>query len=369
MSLSRPKLTSLESTRGLAAMAIVAFHLLVIYTPLPDGALSSFVGALSGSVPIFFALSAFSLLYGYQSTLFSREGLIRFFTRRAFRILPLFYFMLFVYFCRAAWGDVFVSKSELLLNFAFLFPFIPGKHESLVWAGWSLGVEWLFYLAFPIVALTATRLRLSFFLMLAFALMSVAMSRAVLDANLPSSYKSMNFPANLLYFQAGVLAYAWVAHGRSAPSRFTDAVVARAAAGTALAALAAWFAVTRVLGLLQVSQPPVQLLTACLALAVVVLAFGGLPRAVDNRWSQKLGRYSYGIYLLHPFFLWLLASLGAYRWLSHVLVDPTLVFFAALALNYLVLVPTAALCFHAIERPGMRMGEALLARRGARALA
>jgi peptidoglycan/LPS O-acetylase OafA/YrhL len=112
-------------------------------------------------VPLFFALSAFSLLYGYSSRLFEAESLQRFYVRRLFRILPLFYVMLAIYVCLEKILGSDLSNSEILLNITFLFPFLPGKHESIVWAGWSLGVEWLFYATFPIFALLARRITLS----------------------------------------------------------------------------------------------------------------------------------------------------------------------------------------------------------------
>lgn len=360
----RAKLTSLESARGLAAMAIVAFHLCAIHTPLPDGPLRSVVNSLSGSVPIFFALSAFSLLYGYEATIFSREGLTRFFVRRAFRILPLFYFMLLVYVLRTSWEGAYLSKSELLINIAFLFPFIPGKHESLVWAGWSLGVEGIFYILFPLVALAATRLRLSLVLFVVFGLLSVAMSRLVHDANLASSFKSMNFGANLIHFQAGVVVFAWAAHSRTCETPAAWLASGRSVALASLCVLLAWFVLVRVAGVAPPGalQVPTALLTACFALAVVMLAFGGLPRVIDNHWSQQLGRHSYGIYLVHPFVLWLLSHFEVYQGLNRMLGDPTAVFWVALALNFAIVVPAAALSFRLIERPGMRFGDSLLNR-------
>jgi len=91
------RLDGLEVVRGLAAISIVIFHLAAIYVPVPAGPMFAIVHSLSGAVPIFFAVSAFSLLYGYSEKLFDNQILARFYIRRIFRIFPLFYLMLALY--------------------------------------------------------------------------------------------------------------------------------------------------------------------------------------------------------------------------------------------------------------------------------
>lgn len=96
-------------------------------------------------VTLFFVLSAFTL---YLSA-FDRKGesnkISNFYLRRLFRIAPLFYFMLVV----AVINFVFTyhsypSLNTILLNITFAYNFSPINFESLVWAGWTIGVEMLF---------------------------------------------------------------------------------------------------------------------------------------------------------------------------------------------------------------------------------
>lgn len=78
------------------------------------------------------------------------DGLKKFYIGRFFRIAPLFYLCISFYLiAMPLWYDTKIEVADLLANLTFSFGLIPGKHESIVWAGWSIGVEWIFYFLFP----------------------------------------------------------------------------------------------------------------------------------------------------------------------------------------------------------------------------
>ena len=147
------QLDSIESLRGIAALMILLCHLaLIVKLPLPQSL--GFVATRFGlGVPLFYTLSGFVLAYGYADRLSDRTAIYSFYIRRLFRIMPLFYLMtaLWIVVNWIVWNKTF-SASTLLLNLTFLFGLVPGEHESIVWAGWSIGVEMLFYLIFPILS-------------------------------------------------------------------------------------------------------------------------------------------------------------------------------------------------------------------------
>ena len=116
--------------------------------------------------------------------------------------------MLFVFLVREAFHGRYVPLAEVLLNLTFLFPFIPGRHESLVQAGWSLGVEWVFYALFPLFALFSKGVRTSCVLLVVFAFISVGVSD-LLPVGVVH-FSSMNIPHGLVYFQVGVLYFSLV---------------------------------------------------------------------------------------------------------------------------------------------------------------
>lgn len=50
---SKSRLAGLEVIRGLAALAVVLFHLNALYVPLPPSLMDAYVKSLSGAVPVF----------------------------------------------------------------------------------------------------------------------------------------------------------------------------------------------------------------------------------------------------------------------------------------------------------------------------
>jgi peptidoglycan/LPS O-acetylase OafA/YrhL len=72
------------------------------------------------------------------------------------RIAPLFYAVLPIWLC-VMWFKYHQAPNltAIVANFTFLFGFIPGLHESIAWAGWSIGVEMIFYALLPLIFLAA----------------------------------------------------------------------------------------------------------------------------------------------------------------------------------------------------------------------
>ena len=116
----RRRISGLEVLRGYAAFAVLLCHIEALYLPLPAGALKSTIEIFSAAVPLFFALSAYSLLYGYSSRIFDQQSLLRFYVRRVFRIFPLFYLMLALWQTVRHFDGVWTSRAEILLNMLFL---------------------------------------------------------------------------------------------------------------------------------------------------------------------------------------------------------------------------------------------------------
>ena len=357
------RVQGLEALRGLAATAVAIFHLQAIFVPLPEGLARSIISSFGWAVPVFFALSAFSLLWGYQAKVWSEEGLLRFYVRRAFRILPLFYFVL-VLLALFAPATSMTLSSEVVVNLLFMFPFFPGKHGSLVWGGWSLGVEWGFYLLFPFFAMIASRQRLSLAVLLVLCILAVAARDLVVTSGLhKDGYASMNFPRNLVFFQSGVFAFVLVQHLRSRPEGAATMAFLRRHSPAILFASASLFLSRIFLPQDVLVLLPLEPLFAYACVLWICLAVAGLPRTLGNPLTLWLGRHSYGIYLLHPFVLWQFSHRGVFAWISAHVPTAGAAFTLGAFVSMLVVCAMAAVVYRFVEAPCIEIGDRLVRRR------
>jgi peptidoglycan/LPS O-acetylase OafA/YrhL len=150
---------SIDALRGLAALVVLTTH------ALPKGGLdlswpfSSFIGCSYGAVRLFFAISGYLVYKTYARRRLSEANAGRnFLVRRFFRIIPLWWLIVATY-----WALGMAQARSAFANFFFIFGFMPRDPSySIIPPAWSLFVEELFYLAFPILfAKLAGRWRLA----------------------------------------------------------------------------------------------------------------------------------------------------------------------------------------------------------------
>lgn len=128
--LTNNAISGLDGIRGLAILFVLGAH-------------SNFISAGFGAtgVWLFFVLSgyilSYKLLLSFQNTRFISES-ISFFIIRIFRILPIYYFVLFIY-TIVIWNNNFK-----LFQMHILF-------EQAIWLFWTIKTEMLFYLFLPII--------------------------------------------------------------------------------------------------------------------------------------------------------------------------------------------------------------------------
>ena len=355
-SIPRPQLLSgIHGLRGVAALAIVAYHLNQISRiPLPRPL--AFVGWEFGhAVHLFFVISAFSLLHSHRRNTSAPDWMVEYGIRRFFRIAPLFYAAL-------VWYLVFYATSferrytptDVALNFGFLFNLTGSHGSSLVWAGWTIGVEALFYLLFPAMVLVI-RTRLA-------TLVALAGTCAVgYGAHLAIAHASSErdayvaFPSNLGVFVFGFLGYRIYTDPRWA--RWLEHRLLPGAALALLAGLCLGGKELRAPG-----RPDVFLWAA--GFAVLCATQARRPsKLLENRFLAYAGDRSFSVYLVHPqvlFFLgpWLERGfaaaapwIGAYAFLPCLLVATG------------VTLAVAEVTHRSIEAPGIRAGRWLIERR------
>jgi peptidoglycan/LPS O-acetylase OafA/YrhL len=156
------RLDFIDSLRGFAALYVVLFHMVLvpIHKLIIPPYLKGFVLSGGSGVTLFFIISAFTLCYTLDSMKNNKNYLLHFYTRRFFRIFPLYFLwlilVLFIY--------GLPKFKYFLLYLTFTFNFFPYHQEGIVWASWTLGIEVIFYLVFPLIFKYVSNIKKAFYL-------------------------------------------------------------------------------------------------------------------------------------------------------------------------------------------------------------
>jgi peptidoglycan/LPS O-acetylase OafA/YrhL len=145
-------LPGIHGLRGLAALAVVFYHLQHLVGIMPPNYFE-FIGRDFGySVHLFFILSAFSLCYSTESRTNRPNWIPEYFLKRFFRIAPLFYFIIVSEIVRqlVLKGRVVTDFNSIILNVTFTFGFVP--FSGFVWGGVVGGCRNDFLRPFPAVS-------------------------------------------------------------------------------------------------------------------------------------------------------------------------------------------------------------------------
>lgn len=165
--LLRSRMHELDTIRGIAVLLVLFFHGFGFRYGVQglSGLPKLFVAAtLPGwmGVNLFFVLSGFLITGILLDSKFNRDYFRTFYVRRALRILPLYYAVLFLLavLTRTGWVDRHASWAYLGLSFFYLSNItelfgVPSQYTVL----WSLAVEEHFYLLWPAAVRVLSRQR------------------------------------------------------------------------------------------------------------------------------------------------------------------------------------------------------------------
>ncbi len=333
----------LDPLRGILALCVAVYHLSVWFELLPSGSGLNMATARLGnySVSAFFVLSGFVL---FRTTPWSRvrsEGLGRFWRRRFLRLAPVFYLLctLNVAFHLGMGPDP--TWVRILENLTLTFGAIHPNH-ALVTGGWYVGLVALLYFAYPALAWLRERGGLWFLAALALGLWGWSLPstlHGVMEQPSWNRFHTYVLAPNQVFLLAwGALLAGWHATTEQRLDSRVALLLALPLVGVLvlpwpkffdhLAALTGWSRYG-------------YLLTATALVALAAFTRDGEPGWAGNVLS-RLGAWSYGLYLLHPFTMKLVAPHWS-GWLGF-----------CLALGLAILV--AALVHRWIEEPMGRLG-------------
>lgn len=368
----------LTPIRGFSALIVAYFHARLVIFPQWSEEIKSVTFFLENAyigVDIFFILSGYVMMHVYRGSMNSTLSWSQFMWLRFSRIYPLFlatFGVLFMWECFKYWNNIDFYGGSLLESWglngipAFQGPFNTTESilsnlvllqgitaNSMTWnfPGWSLSIEWLCYMLFPLLllALNKDSMKTIWLPMLGFLIIySLIQSKGTLDVT--SSIDA--FMRGMSGFSLGV----WLNTVRlnETSKRFVNHDVF----------LVVLFSL--VIYTIHLPSTTYTLMTSYFLFAVIVLCSANqtdrrslVLKILDNKATQYLGDISYSVYLWHS----VLILVGVevlnqinpefvtwwYQQTSVIYLVLSCIVFAA------VILPVAALSYHWIERPALRL--------------
>jgi peptidoglycan/LPS O-acetylase OafA/YrhL len=350
------RLDFVDSIRGLAALYVVTFHL--VYIPNPSLRLPfwvrSFITNGDTGVTLFFIVSAFTLAYSMNQRGGEPRSTLRFYVRRFFRIVPLFYFWIFLTSIRDFVSfRVTHSIQDILLSVFFVFNFIPGKSTGIVWASWTLGIEMIFYLLFPLIYKYIN----NFWKSVGFIFITMLISSFWVQnlthyvPTISDEYIVLSFIYRLPTFAFGIMLF------------FVFEKIIKMnirSGGIAFMLLSA-----SVLGYYSMISGKINNFgvddlyweAAICSLFVLGLAISPIKIFV-NKITKFYGEISYSLYLNHPPLIFLM--IPVFRYFYSLSIPTTVIYGISLTLLMIPLTIISYFTYNYIEKPGMRLGRSII---------
>lgn len=182
----------IDSLRGLAVIGVLIVH--VANSLQLDGALlNSLLSSGARGVQLFYLVSALtifmSLMWRSEA---NRVSWRNFFSRRFFRIAPMFYLVAIYFFFTDGHSARYFAPDGLdwwtvPLTFTFMHGWHPETINSLVPGGWSIAVEVTFYMLVPVLFVMLKSLRKAVFISLGAYCLMLALN-AFMSSHIESLY-------------------------------------------------------------------------------------------------------------------------------------------------------------------------------------
>jgi peptidoglycan/LPS O-acetylase OafA/YrhL len=290
---------ALDILRGLMALSVAVYHVAVWTRAFSGDARDAVIVLGVYGVETFFLISGFCFFHLYDQRSFDGAALRSFHLKRFFRIAPLYYLAMGL-------GALFafdqavgprVTPVRVVENVTMTFGLVHPNH-AMVLGGWSIGLEYVFYLAFPAIAFIA-RWRLALYAL------TVALVLWALPYNFGVVYEAAEARKFHAYVQLPNHAFLFAFGAVIADLRMRIPTRIPALASLSLLAVLVWSAALaqpEIIDHLEVmiGMTRVKYVALCTAL-VLLLAFTKLPRTKLLAPLLWLGDLSYSVYLMHPF--------------------------------------------------------------------
>ena len=372
-----PHLLAIDCARGYAVLMVMGCHLTFLFPELPYPVHRVTASGWFG-VQLFFLASSVTLLMSWhrERAAKGQVDVPAFFLRRLFRIAPAYYAAgLFYYVVAPPAGgfDAWQAFASAIFINAWTPGWMPTLPEawSVVPGGWSVGVEFSFYLLFPLYAAWARTGRRAVVVVIASVGVGLAANlaaRAVLAPDVPpeaiSNFLFFWFPNQISVFALGGVLF-HLLRILKRPGSGAGRWLARHGSACGLASIAAFCGLAFLpLGhyLGDGASLPAGLV-ASVALSGLMLALSTECSPLVNRGAAALGRVSFSAYLLHFAVLRLMEHAPFMFHLNAARFAAVAAYAAALPVLTGLTFAAAWLSYRLIEQPMIEAGRAVIRRR------
>jgi peptidoglycan/LPS O-acetylase OafA/YrhL len=348
----------IDALRGYAILMVIAVHTSQSFPDLPNS-LAKVLNQGARGVQLFFVTSALTLSMSWVAR---NESAADFYTRRIFRIAPMFWIaIIFFLWLNGTAPSIYapdgIGVKHVLMTALFVHGLWPDTITSVVPGGWSVADEVIFYVLFPAIVppLLKAGWKSLIIVAVAAAILGAQFSRLLesLSYLLPPSaegaagiYFSLWFPRQLPCFVFGIMLF------RFSTERSIPASLARY---VCLLAIALMLFIPFLEGI-RYALPLGLATTYGIAFSLFALSLVywrnsplvGFPIV----W---IGKISYSAYFVHFVSLHFLPLLRLTGW-------PVADAASMYAVVVIVTVGISSLTYSVIERPMIRLGSALIAR-------
>lgn len=350
------KLSFIDATRAIAVLMVIAVHSAQLS---PASPLTNKIFAFGQmGVQLFFFASALTLCLSAAHRIDEANGTIKFYIRRFFRIAPMYYLGIVIFFWWSAnmsqlsigpfpSADHYTYKN-VLANVLLIHGFYIPANNNIVPGGWSIGTEVAFYALFPVLYCFMSKLKNKYIVLLA----SIGISISVLPifqskfaipmAN--NSFFYFNILNQINVFIIGMLYY-FDFYGKPLTAKSASALFV-------------------VFGFIAISMWNNGLfLFVTIFFAITFIGLVELLRKAPEKFIlalRPIGKYSFSMYIVHIAVLFSLNAFVVGKYELHQFIEKNVLLFLFFSASVLLSFSIAKIFYVLVERPMVAFGRNLI---------
>ncbi len=207
----------IDSLRGWAIIGVLLAHTSIVGNVAYPSWLRNitYLNVAPRGVQLFFVVSALTLCMSWTKRKEKEKYFLRnFYIRRFFRIAPLFYLaIIYFLFIQGYWNGNLnhFSFANIFTTFFFVNGVFPAWMNNIVYGGWTIAVEMMFYALFPLLVYTIRSVRVAmivtFASMIVGQILRLSLNTSPFLSQAYSTYTFEFFPSQFPVFLIGITTF------------------------------------------------------------------------------------------------------------------------------------------------------------------